>query len=900
MTSVASLKLGPNVRRRQLTSVRCAQCPEAADVGTVPGFGPAKAELCIVAEHPGQTETITGRPFTGQVGQLLRSTLRSYGIDPSKCYLDNSVSCACKPLKRHLLACGPGLFQRLASREPKIVLTLGKVAFQAVCQTNGSLVDADGTLWWKPELNAWVIPTWHPAAVLRGGADDRFYPRITNAVWRVSRFLNGQDQLPVPGQEIAKFPWTFFRTAEGAKKALRYYSRRADEANGALYVSCDTESHSPGYGVPPSDMYLPEAAKRAAEEAARKNKKGRPHPFSDLWLMLQLYDGERAAAIDMTVQDDESRQLIIKLLRHPSIVWVGHNFAAYDTQVFRANLGVAPADHLIEDTMTMGLGLQEREISVGLEPLARSWLNAPAYKKGLKDTGYRHQKGPQNDAQWRQLAKYGVDDTYYTYGLAEKLPKLVTEEGTADLRRNVLLPLAIACGKLSARGFPIDTRQIDKLEELWGGMAGSLVSKLQHLAESSGWTPDRYVTMERKRLGATMPNGKPRRISTPAEFNPRSSRHLQSLAFDVLGLPPTDGSTNRKFSGTAKNLHGRARSVDADFLAGHEDTELCQLMLKLRIYDKLVRTYVRGLVREIDSDGLIHPSFGLAATATGRLVVKPLLQVLPHYGAHAQLEDEDFAKETRRLFPARPGYVIVSTDYKQLEMRIAWMLSGDKNLGEALMSGDMHAKTASYMFRKDESIVSKADRHAAKRVSFGVAYNRSAFTLAKGPLLEVLGGLTVPEATRIGLAQKFIDAFWDLYSDYHRAQQQWKRDALEKGELVTPFGRKRRWQLITPENIREIENQAVNFPVQSTASDFCSTAVIRLTDELPRRNLGWPLYTVHDEIVCEIRKDRIAEGIAVINEIMSNPPIDTNEAQFPTDSSYGPNLGDLVAWKEAV
>jgi DNA polymerase-1 len=106
--------------------------------------------------------------------------------------------------------------------------------------------------------------------------------------------------------------------------------------------------------------------------------------------------------------------------------------------------------------------------------------------------------------------------------------------------------------------------------------------------------------------------------------------------------------------------------------------------------------------------------------------------------------------------------------------------------------------------------------------------------------------------------------------------------------------------LITEKNKKEIENQAVNFPVQSTASDMCSTALIRLARELPRRKLGFPLYTVHDEIVSEIREDRIEEGIRCINEIMSNPTIDTNGAQFPTDSSYGPSLGDLVAWKEAA
>lgn len=735
------------------------------------------------------------------------------------------------------------------------------------------------------------MPTWHPAAVLRGGADDRFYPRIANAIWRVGRFLDGKDQLPIPGKEVAHFPWTLFRTPEGAEKALNYFLRKADAAPGPLSytISCDTESRSPGFGAVPDWIYIPESARPNVRKAKGK---GRPHAFSDTWVMLQLYDGERAAAIDITVQTDHTKAIFRKLLRHPNVRWVGHNFAGYDTQVFRANLKTAPRDEAIADTMVWGLGLTEKGNAVGLDPLARTFLNAPAWKKGLKDTGYRHQIGPQNDAHWRWLAKYGVNDAFYTYELDKKLPGLVRDEGTAELCARVLLPLAITCGKLSARGFPLDTRQIDRLEGLWGSRAEKLVGELQDLAAQSGWDTAKYAVDEALRTG--------KRTREPSAYNPRSSRHLQYLAYDLLHLSPTSGSTNRKFSGTAKNLRGRERSVDADFLAGHEDTQFAQLMLKLRIFDKLVRTYVRGLVREIDADGLIHPDFSLAATATGRLVAKPLLQVLPHYGAHSQLEEEDFALEVRRLFPARDGYCIVTADYKQLEFRIAWMLSGDKALGRSLMSSDPHATTAAMMFQKPIEVVTKADRHAAKRVGFGVAYNRTAFTLAQGPLLDILGGIEVPQSVRIREAQKFIDSYWHSYPDYRRYFEWCKETALRDGELSTPFGRKRRWMLITDETKRGIENQAVNFPIQSTASDFCSTALIRLARELPRRKLGFPLYTVHDEIVSELRIDKLAEGIACIREIMMSPPVDTGEARFPVDVSYGPNLGELTAWKEAA
>jgi uracil-DNA glycosylase family 4 len=884
------------VRKRSLDGPRCSGCPEGPLVRSVGGYGPFHSALVIVGEHPGDTECITGRPFTGPSGMLLNQTLKSYGIDPSLCYRDNAVMCSCKPKNTHLDACWPDLRDRITAHQPRIVLTLGTVAFQAVCHSRVPLSETDGTLWWQPELNCWVVPTWHPAAVLRGGAEDKFFPRIADAIFRISRYLSGKDKLPNPKREREHIPWTFFRTPEGAEKALRYYLAQANGAQQlgyAIELACDTESHAPGYGVPPDDLYLPERTMKRL----KKSGKGRPHPFSDRWIMLQLYDGQRAAVFDITrCLTDTIRFLLKKLLRHPGVIWLGHNFAQYDTQVFRANGLTPPHDDAIRDTMVWGMGLSERRNAVGLEPLSRTWLNTAAYKKGLKNSGYRHQKGPQDETQWRNLAVYGMDDAVNSWKLNRKLPELVKDEGTYDLCEKLILPLAITCGKLGARGFPINTKQIDRLESLWGDRTEKLMSDLNELAHRSGWPNDPHLGQPEPEQGW----GKRRVFTSESEFNPRSHLQLAHLAFDVLGFAPTDGSSARKFSGTAKNLKGRERSVDSDFLFKYADTELSLLMTKLRIFDKLVRTYVRGIAKEIDRDGLVHPDANVAATDTGRLVWKPLLQVLPHYGAHSQLEEEDFAMETRRLFPARPGMFIVSSDYKQLEFRIAWMLSGDAELGRSLMSSDPHATTAAMMFQKAIDTVTKADRHAAKRVGFGVAYNRSAFTLAQGPLLDILGGIEVPQDIRIRKAQAFIDAYWASYPDYRRYFEWCMETALREGELTTPFGRRRRWLLITHENKRGIQNQAVNYPIQSSASDFCSTALIKLSVELPKRKLGYPLYTVHDEIVCEIYQDKLAEGIECIREVMTHPPIATGMAQFPVDSSYGPTLGDLTPYTQAV
>jgi uracil-DNA glycosylase family 4 len=852
---------------RRPSAIGCASCPlretEPANkrIGHrwVAGYGPAKARLVIVGQGPGETEVLTQRPFTGPSGQLLNSVLKVHEIPDDEVYFTNAVMCPGKPTTPHLVACRPRLFDEIKSREPEIVLTLGMAAFHATCETRTNLRDSDGMLWWSETLARWVIPTWHPAAVLRGGADDQFFPQLNDAILRVSRFLRGIDTLPDPYAKRA-FKWTFFQSPEGTAKCLTYFENRA--AQGRLTIAADTESQVLGRLMPDGKIVYP----------GGKSGKGRPHPERDRWLLHQMYDGKRAAAINVTTCGPEALDRLARLLQHPNIIWAGHNICTYDLRVWRHNLGVAPADKNVRDTMMLGLGLSERKLAVGLEPLSRRFLNAPAFKGKLAASGYHHRKGPQNEAQWHHLAAYGVDDTYYGYELNRVLPAHVREEGTMELVKGLLMPLALTCGRIAARGMPVDTSQFEKLDKLWGGRADDLTNQLQELAIEAGWPKDPAIAK-----------------SKDGRLNPRSHLQLSHLAYDCLGLTPTQGLTNRKWRASKWQGKERLRSVDGDFLLGHENTQFSQLMQLIRIYDKLVKTYVRGLWKEIDPDGLIHPDFDLAGTATGRLVVRPLLQVLPHYGAHRLLADQDFAAETRRLFPARPGYVIVAADFKQLEMRVAAALSADPVLAAALRATDPHAVTARYMFQREE--VDDADRHAAKRVMFGVLFNRSAFTLSRGPLFDVLGGDTISDGERQRMAQQYIDSFWQLYHVLYAAQRSWVRDAMTNGELVTPFGRKRRWQLITDQNQREIENQACNFPIQSTASDMMSTALIRLEPAL--QGYGWPLYTVHDQAVCEIREDKLEPALQIIQEVMTEPMFDTNGVEFAVTFEAGPNLGDV-------
>lgn len=837
----------PVVRRS--TGTGCAGCPTIHEprASWVGGRGPDRANLVFVGEAPGDTEAVTGKPFVGPSGQLLDATLSNHGISRKDVYVTNAVMCPIKPSTAALESCRHRLVNEIKQRQPRLVITLGKIGFQSLMRSRSAIGDLIGTLLWNAELNCWVMPTWHPAYALR---TPDVYPDIDNAIYRAERLLDGKDHWPsIEGK--TKYRWTFFQTPEAMLRCIAHYRRKA-ASKGRMTIGSDTESVSPGRW---------------------------PHPESDEWIMWQFYDGDRAAALNMRVGLQDARVVAAakEMLRDRRILWAMHNGAIYDFRVFRHNLGVAPADDNLRDTLVLGVGLSERASRVGLEPLARQFLNAPAFKQDLKAHGYKHAKGPQNEQQWRDLAKYGCEDAYHGYELNRVLPKHVIDEGTMGLCRNLLQPLALTCGRIAARGMIADTSQFEKLNRTWGSRDEQLVSELQGLAEECGWPLDPKVAKAKDGL-----------------LNPRSHLQLSHLMYDVLGLTATQGLTNRKFRASKWSGKERERSCDGDFLLGHIDDpgyagKICGLVQKIRIYDKLLRTYVAGLERELAFDGLIHPDFRISTTVTGRLVVRPLLQVLPHYGAHRELSDEDFAAETRRLFPARPGYVIVAADFKQLELRVAAALSADKALMKTLSASDPHAVTARYMFQREQ--VDDADRHAAKRVTFGVAYNRSAFTLSRGPLFDVLGGDTKTDSQRQVLAQDFIDSFWNLYHVYRSAQLEWIETAFRDGELVTPFGRKRRWSLITDQNAKEIENQACNFPIQSTASDMCSTALFKLEPAL--KGYGYPMYTVHDQVICEIKEKYLERALRIINEVMTEPMFETNGAVFQVTFEVGPNLGDV-------
>lgn len=153
----------------------CTRCELAEGRTTVVfGAGDPRARLVLVGEGPGRDEDLAGVPFVGRSGKLLDRLLQEeVGMDRSACYICNVVMCRPPqnrdPRPEEIAACHPFLARKLALIAPTVVVTLGNVATRALLGTTEGITKLRGRTY--PYAGATLVPTFHPAAALRGGGE---------------------------------------------------------------------------------------------------------------------------------------------------------------------------------------------------------------------------------------------------------------------------------------------------------------------------------------------------------------------------------------------------------------------------------------------------------------------------------------------------------------------------------------------------------------------------------------------------------------------------------------------------------------------------------------------------------------------------------------------------------
>ena len=350
-------------------------------------------------------------------------------------------------------------------------------------------------------------------------------------------------------------------------------------------------------------------------------------------------------------------------------------------------------------------------------------------------------------------------------------------------------------------------------------------------------------------------------------FNINSTKQLADVLFGELGLTPPK-KTKTGFS------------TDSDVLKMLSFAHpICNELLEYREMAKIKSTYADSLLALVDKDtGLIHASFNQAVTATGRLSSSnPNLQNIPI--------KTEWGKKIRRAFiPPRKGDVFVSIDYSQIELRMLAHFSQDPALVEAYNKGtDIHAISASRIFRKPVEDITSPERSVGKTVNFGIIYGISAHGLAQD--------LGVPR----NQAQEYINAFFDSFPKVNEFFDGVVNTAKETGEVVTLLGRVRKIEDINSTKFQPrsaAERMAKNTRLQGSAADLVKKAMIDTCDYIKKNGFKAKLVVqIHDELIFSMPESELATLAPELKRIMENCV--TLNIPLICDMASGPNLTDL-------
>ena len=664
------------------------------------------------------------------------------------------------------------------------------------------------------------------------------------------------------------FSWA--KTMADVKKVVKYckmtgYCAHDYETSGHLssdhrgYPTCISIAFQPGYAY-----VIPLAHK---DSPLRKGNK---------WKRILKYIGR-------------------ELIQNDRIVKVAHNFKF--EHGWWLKYGIRPRG-VILDTMLMKYLLNEKRPH-DLKLLAYSFF--PQYAN-YSIKGEDTERTPEEVVQFwsnvplETLAPYNALDSDLCLRLAIYLEQRIRECGFYQLYRNLLEMASYNLAEVESRGYLVDRPYLDglcesyktKIEEAEAKMYAvpSLVKynkkrvKAAKKALLDGLleqieikTNELDSTTDKKKLGSlqrsiTNLQKKYDNYSAGVGLTKKDKESLQPLNLKSvkqlidflyynkygLRLPIIKYTEDKK---TKKPTKNPATSEDVLLeLKDKDETGFIETLLKYREITKLYSTYIVGIRDILNPDNTLHGSFLIHGTVTGRLSSRnPNLQNMPR---------DTTAKDIKYMFVCPKGKVMMQLDYSQAELRVVAGWSQDKQMLEWFRVGhDIHLATAckkykisyedAYKIYSNEDDpdfkIWKVRRKQAKTIGFGVLYQQGPNHLKES--------LSTPDhkATKEE-AIEFLDEWFDTFPRIRKFVKKQQRFAEEHGYVVSPFGRKRR--LPEARNKREqgkyakALRDAVNAPIQGTASDFALFSSILIREQIMQGKLPASIEqigTIHDSLM---------------------------------------------------
>lgn len=863
----------------------CALCPNlvAGRHCVVHGQG-AKGGVMIVGQHASTWEDEHGFPFAGKPGLMLRHFLDNAGIPAGKVYRTNVLKCATpggkkqrKPSKAELDACHAYLMQEIEEVKPKVIVTLGDAALQA-------LYGGTDTSIFKQELEDWqmdydaLVATWQEEIDMWG---------VATKAERATLFVDGKPKKPKPTSPKPKPP----KATHTALKDVAGHTLIQPETGIPMVATYHPSfiSHGKwGYVDPVAEHF-----KKAGRILTGQQKAGQLGEYAvigDLDTLEALhdyllsdevpiiwFDCETFGGLDwmeneilcFSFSGAEGEGFVVPLWHHDDItgkaqIWPAwQDFGAIEwfgvVELLRHILGsnkpkgghnvlydIRQSERDVNDPFmgkvltALGLKVNGRIIDTELESVAveeslphnMTFMLASKTDMPFYETGITAMKKAMDKAPDALVHEYSAADADGLPRLHKPLRKQIDREGVGWVLDNITTPMLKVCRTLETNGFPIDKPHFNNLcvfydeqinlaeEELWG-----CVLHLQ-----PGWKYNHSATLAR-------------------------------VLFQDLNLPPSGRKTEagkgcEDCDAGDCDLHDQTgKAALEDIMRAHPHPVL-PILLRLKRLTKMRSTYLHGsdgksgFLKHIRADGRVHPTYKVSRAETGRLASeKPNGQNMPNYvhihpaGAKCSevgckaMYTESFGINSENAYhdvikSDKPGWWIMNADWSQAEV---WVLAyrllkytGDRTLLDVLLSGvDIHLWMARQMFPEIDPQMDDGEwrkthpklRRRAKTCIFGIGYG-----------LTVQGYMQREHCTEEE-AEDIISRYMARIPGLKKLFAMVRHHLETQGYEANEFGRRRHiTSLPLLQALRErgelekLVREAINFPIQSGASDLHSIA----------------------------------------------------------------------------
>jgi DNA polymerase-1 len=421
--------------------------------------------------------------------------------------------------------------------------------------------------------------------------------------------------------------------------------------------------------------------------------------------------------------------------------------------------------------------------------------------------------------------------------------KINAEEKLKEVYENVEKPLMSVLRKMEVHGVLVDKKAMAVLAKKYRAELELCEAKIYELA------------------------GRQFLISSP--------RQLGDVLFDELGL---------KAKGQKKTAGGQRSTRESELEKIRELHPIVDAILEYRQIQKLLSTYIDSIPTMLDQENRLHAEFLQTGTTTGRMASQnPNLQNIPIRS--------DRGRAIRDSFIAPEGFTLLALDYSQIELRLAAILSKDPILCEIFKSGrDVHQEVAARVFGVDASNVDREMRRRAKIINFGILYGMG------------VNALRAQLGTSTAEAHQFYDDYFDTFKRLAEYLEEVKGFARKHGYTETLFGRRREFSGIKsplPFVRAQAERMAINAPIQGTQADVIKLAMIEIDQMLTKESAQEDchlLLQVHDELVFEVRNERLKELATSIKKIMESvlTPEQANSVPIIAEAKSGINWGEMM------